>query len=42
MLETEVELKAEDLDKYVEATANVVEELRDFLASHHASRCHSW
>ena len=32
----EVELKVEDLDKYCEAAASVVEELRDFLASHHA------
>ena len=32
----EVELKAEDLDLYVEAAAGVVEELRDFLSLHHA------
>jgi hypothetical protein len=40
MLETEVELKAEDLDKYIEATAGVVEELRHFLALHHADLVH--
>ncbi len=36
----EVELKVEDLDKYCEAAASVVEELRDFLASHHADLIH--
>jgi hypothetical protein len=41
-METEVELKVEDLDKYLAAAAHVVEELRDILASHHADliKCH--
>jgi hypothetical protein len=34
-LETEVELKVEDLDQYIEAAASVVEELRDFLNQHY-------
>jgi hypothetical protein len=32
----EVELKVEDLDKYLEAAAHIVEELRDFLSGHYA------
>jgi hypothetical protein len=38
----EVELKVEDLDKYLVAATHIVEELRDFLASHHAElvKCH--
>jgi hypothetical protein len=36
IVETEIELKAEDLDKYVEAAASIAEELRDFLSGHYA------
>jgi hypothetical protein len=32
---TEIELKAEDLQKYLEVAASVAEELSDFLATHH-------
>ena len=41
-MEAEVELKVEDLDKYCEAAAVIVEELQSFLASHHADlvKCH--
>jgi hypothetical protein len=35
MEETEIELKVEDLDKYCEAAAAIVEELRDFLSGHY-------
>jgi hypothetical protein len=35
-MEAEVELKVEDLDKYLEAAAGIAEELRDFLSAHHA------
>jgi hypothetical protein len=36
IMETETEpLKAEDLDKYVEAAAGIVEELGTFLSSHY-------
>jgi hypothetical protein len=31
----EVELKIEDLDKYLAAAAHIVEELRDFLSGHY-------
>jgi hypothetical protein len=36
IVEQDIELKAEDLDKYAEAAACVVEELRDFLSQHYA------
>jgi hypothetical protein len=35
ILDQEIELKPEHLDKYVEAAASVVEELRDFLSAHY-------
>ena len=35
IIEAEVELKAEDLDKYLEAAAHIVEELGTFLRSHY-------
>jgi hypothetical protein len=35
ILDQEIELKAEDLDKYVEAAATIAEELRDFLSQHY-------
>lgn len=34
-IEAEVELKADDLDKYCEAAASMVEELSAFLGAHH-------
>ena len=35
IIEAEVELKVEDLDKYLEAAAHIVEELGTFLRSHY-------
>ena len=35
-IEAEIELKIEDLDKYLAAATHIVEELRDFLSGHYA------
>jgi hypothetical protein len=37
---TDVELTIDKLDDYLAAASSVVEELRDFLASHHADLVH--
>ena len=34
-IEAEIELKIEDLDKYLAAATHIVEELRDFLSAHY-------
>lgn len=34
-IEAEIELKAEDLDKYCQVATNIVEELQSFLGSHY-------
>lgn len=41
-IETEIELKVEDLDKYCQVAANIVGELQDFLGSHYERliKCH--
>ena len=41
-IDQDIPLKVEDLDKYCEAAASIVDELNQFLRSHHADlvKCH--